>query len=307
MHTGNNKELRHRILVTANRLRMIQADFADEEPQVRSAYLREEIETALQKVLPATRREFLEALTAKFPTGDFTGSQVLQQPKSAIHAEIRKDPDYLVDLLLSIVPSLTAEKRKAIAERLRKEGIGRQEQMTCSEESLKRLRSALKLGDAVRIDTDRLVDLAVLLAEFVGLLEPLVGRVWRNLAPQSKVRISADVMRSLRQLFSGDKRASTDDAAGELVSLRQLIASIIAAIGQVGNQFGRRHIGKFSPSEIAALAHTEGAGGILVSSEVKCWRKYRELASNLTEDSIDLEIRVIIANYVESLMKQTGG
>ena len=44
-------------------------------------------------------------------------------------------------------------------------------------------------------------------------------------------------------------------------------------------------------------------GGMLVSREVKCWRKYQELAESLDPSSIDRVIMAAITEYAESLMK----
>jgi hypothetical protein len=64
-------------------------------------------------------------------------------------------------------------------------------------------------------------------------------------------------------------------------------------------------VAKFSPNEISTLAGMEG-GGLLVSKEVKCWRKYVELASGMDETAIETEIMQALSSYAESLMKGLG-
>ena len=76
-------------------------------------------------------------------------------------------------------------------------------------------------------------------------------------------------------------------------------------MGQAGRQFAARHLARFSPAEIEALASLEG-GGFLVGKEAKCWRKYTELADALSEAAIENEITETIANYAENLMKGLG-
>lgn len=306
MNMRSDKKLRHHALVTGNRLRMIRAEFADEEPQVRAGYLREEIERVLKKILPGTRKEFLEALMARFPTGEFTGDQASQPTESAADEDILNDSDYLVDLLLKVAPTLTEDRKNLIVDRLRAVGIGSEKAKVYSDESLGRLKAALKLGDAVSIDADRVIEIAVLLAEFVGAVEPLVWNVWHGLSPQSRSRASGDVTGTLRKLLSSDEAVSPSEAKRDLTVLRQLIHSLVAATSRVGSQFARKHLGKFSESAIRAFVREEGGGGWTKSEQYKCWEKYCELANGLTEDSIDMEIRMIIAQYVESLMKRTG-
>ena len=78
----DNEKLRAHIAATANRLRMIQVDFADDSDQSRHEYLCEEIEHALKTVLPDERAEFLEGLKTKFPTvGDFGAQPIFRNMK----------------------------------------------------------------------------------------------------------------------------------------------------------------------------------------------------------------------------------
>ena len=71
MPAKDKKKMGSHLVETANRLRLIQVDFADESEQTRTTYLCEEIERALKSVLPDERNEFLERLLEKFPAGSF--------------------------------------------------------------------------------------------------------------------------------------------------------------------------------------------------------------------------------------------
>ena len=84
--------------------------------------------------------------------------------------------------------------------------------------------------------------------------------------------------------------------------LHQIITAIITAVGRAGDQFARHYLSKYSPSEISALVRLEPKG-VLVSHDVKCWRKYQELASELTEALIETQIRDAIVECVKSMMK----
>jgi hypothetical protein len=87
--------------------------------------------------------------------------------------------------------------------------------------------------------------------------------------------------------------------------LRQLTAALISSVSQAGRTFAQKHVEKFSPSEIEAIAKM-GGGGLLVSQEVRCWRKYVELAGPVDAISIEGELLAAIAGYAESLMKGIG-
>ena len=54
---ADKKILENRVLETANRLRLIQVDFADKDSKARDDYLCEEIERALKTILPDERKE----------------------------------------------------------------------------------------------------------------------------------------------------------------------------------------------------------------------------------------------------------
>ena len=61
---------------------------------------------------------------------------------------------------------------------------------------------------------------------------------------------------------------------------------------------------KYAPGEIEKLAKISGgAGGVLVGQEVKCWRKYVELAGPLDAQAIEQELLGAMSGYAESLLK----
>src|SRR5690242_9898958 len=66
---GNNQRSKL-VAATANRLRLVQSDFADEPEQVRKDYLSDEIQRALGTLIPNERKAFLEELKQFFPTWD---------------------------------------------------------------------------------------------------------------------------------------------------------------------------------------------------------------------------------------------
>jgi hypothetical protein len=302
----NKKNLDNRVLETANRLRLIQVDFADESNQTRIEYLCEEIERALKTVLPEERSEFLQKLLERFPVGNITTGPALKEQVaksvSAIDSDKLKDADFLVKNLLEVIPTLPIDRKESITKRLQEMGLRPQAGVSYSEESIEQLKAQLQLGDEPGFDTNRLTELIVLLADFVYKLEPLVWNTWRKLSPRSGVRQSGDLRKTMGQFLKSDLDVSKERVDNELKELQRLIAAVITAIGRVGSQFAKHHLAKFSPSEISTLVKMEHRS-VLVSHEVKCWRKYLELADTLTEDSIETEITKAIVSYAESLVK----
>lgn len=306
MPVDNKKNLDNRVLETANRLRLIQVDFADESNQTRIEYLCEEIERALKTVLPEERSEFLQKLLERFPVGNITTGPALKEQVaksvSAIDSDKLKDADFLVKNLLEVIPTLPIDRKESITKRLQEMGLRPQAGVSYSEESIEQLKAQLQLGDEPGFDTNRLTELIVLLADFVYKLEPLVWNTWRKLSPRSGVRQSGDLRKTMGQFLKSDLDVSKERVDNELKELQRLIAAVITAIGRVGSQFAKHHLAKFSPSEISTLVKMEHRS-VLVSHEVKCWRKYLELADTLTEDSIETEITKAIVSYAESLVK----
>jgi hypothetical protein len=306
---ANNKKIENHVLETANRLHLIQVDFADESEQARMDYLCEEIERALKIVLPEERNEFLQRLQERFPIGNIATLPMLkeQEDKSISVTDKTKlqDVDFLVHSLLEIFPKLPANQKESVTKRLQQIGSDSQVRVNYSDESIGKLRNKLQLGDKPDFDTDRLAELIVLLANFVYKLEPLVWNTWRQLSPRSSIRRSSELKKTIGQFLSNDSNISQEHVENELKELQQLTAAVITAIGRVGSQFAKHHLAKFSPSEISSLVKMEHRS-VLVSHEVKCWRKFLELSDTLNEDSIEMEITKAIVNYVESLVKGLG-
>ena len=306
---ANNKKMENYVLETVNRLHLIQVDFADESEQTRMDYLCEEIERALKIVLPEERNEFLQRLQERFPIGNIATMPMSKEQEDKSISETDKtklkDADFLVDSLLEIFPKLPADQKESITRRLQQIGSGLQVRVNYSDESIVKLRTKLQLSDEPDFDTDRLAELIALLANFVYKLEPLVWNTWRKLSPRSSIRRSGELKKTIGQFLSNDSNISQEHVENELKELQQLTAAVITAIGRVGSQFAKQHLAKFSPTEISSLVKMEHRS-VLVSHEVKCWRKFLELADTLNEDSIDTEITKAIVNYVESLVKGLG-
>jgi len=306
---ANDKEkIESRVLETANRLRLIQVDFADESEQTRIDYLREEIEKVLKTFLPAERKEFLERLLEKFPTGSFvaqpgSGEQENKSSSTSDESEF-KNVDFLIQSLLEIAPTLSDEQKVIIDKSLEEAGLRPKVKNDDSFEFGQELKAKLKIGSGRSLDSAQLAELSAMLIDFVLRLEPLVWNTWRKLSPRSTVRQQGELTTKIGQ-FLCDEEMSGNKVDDDLKVLQRLIAAMTSAVSRAGGQFAKRHLARFSPSEISALVKME-PGSVFVSHEVKCWRKYVELAETLNEDSIEMEIRKAIVDYVESLAKGMG-
>jgi hypothetical protein len=290
----DNEKLRTHITATANRLRMIQADFADHSDEMRREYLHEEIERVLKTILPDERVEFLEGLKSRFPVAADIGSQPIVQVqetdgRSMVARDRLNDPEFLVQLLVKIFPTLSDDVKKSVVAGLQRGQIQLQDSRDYSD-------------DGAGLEPGRVGALTEILIDFVNKLEPLVWSTWRKLSPRSSIRPAGDIKNTVSKFACADGDVAKQQVENELRELQQIITAMITAVSQAGDRFAKHHLSTFSPSEISALVRLERKG-VLVSHEVKCWRKYQELASTLTEATIEADIRKAIAEYAESLMK----
>jgi hypothetical protein len=306
---NDKKKMDSQILETANRLRLIQVDFADQSEQTRTAYLSEEIEKALKSVLPDERNEFLERLLEKFPADSFITQAIpaettVESPPTVDESEL-KNVEFLVRNLLEIAPTLSDGQKAFVDKSLQEAGLRPKVRQDNSIELDQKLKQMFKVGDECSISAENIAELNATLVDFVLKLESLVWNTWRQLSPRSAVRPQGALTNKIGQFLSNDAEISVNQVDDDLKVLQRLIAAMTSAVSRVGGQFAKRHLAKFSPPEIEALVKME-PGSVFVSHDVKCWKKYKELAETLNEDSIEMEIRKAIVDYVESLTKGMG-
>ncbi|MHC4070603.1 MAG: hypothetical protein ACYTGS_01000 [Planctomycetota bacterium] len=309
MSANDKDKIENRVLETANRLRLIRADFADENDQTRRDYVSEEIEKALATILPSERDEFLRRLLERFPTGGFAmqpGAEEEEIEGASAASESRfRNADFVIQNLFEIIPTLNEEQKVIIDKGLQEAGLSSGARQDDSIDLGQELKVKLQIGDEPGLSAKELTELTAMLVEFVLKLEPLVWNTWRALSPRSTIRPQGSLAKKIGQFLCKDTEVSDGLVDEDLKVLQRLIAALTTAVSRAGGQFAKRHLAKFSPVEIAALVRME-PGGVFVSHDVKCWRKYVELAETLNEDAIDMEIKKAIVDYVESLAKGVG-
>jgi hypothetical protein len=299
-------DLSRLVAATVNRLRLIQVDFADQPQDVRENYLSDEVEHALARVLPDQRGPFLQELKARFPTWegqvDITAPSQPSAVQSAADAKDLQDYTFLIARLAKLAPTLTEDQRKTAITRLKEAGLADQGSgPEWPAQPAKVLKTKLQLTDRDTLDAARLLELAAELVGFANSLDQLVWATWKQVAPKSDMKRPTPIQRSCAKFAAGDTEVSRTQIAADVDRLRQLTAGVISAIAQAGNLFAQKHVGKFSVNNIEAYA--DKMPGMLVGKEVKCWRQYKELATAMDVQTIELEIQNAIAEYTETLIK----
>ena len=303
-----NEKLRAKIIRTANRLRMVQVDFADESDEVRHEYLCDEIERALTKVLPEDRSEFLERLCERFPIGvDHLAVPEIpvdeSRAESLFDEQKLNDPDFLVDLLIKVFSSLSHERQDIIVRKLSEGGLAPSNSSDGFGDAAESFKTGLKIEGGCQLDSDRVFRLLLTLVEFVVTLEPIIWDTWAKLSPQSKVRPTRLTRKTFGKFVAEDSKVSQEQLVVEFGRLRQMIAALISAFGRAGDSFARHFLSTYAPSQVSALVKM-GKSNFLVSHDAACWQQYKDLAGSLTPETIEGQIRKALVEYAEPLMER---
>jgi hypothetical protein len=299
-----NVDLSQRVAATANRLRLVQIDFADETQDVRRDQLCEEVERAMAGLVPDQRQAFLEQLAERFPSWD---SNVVVAPvaaeapaRSQMDQRELKDPSFLVTRLIELAPSMTAEQKLALGEKLRGAGFVTEGIGGWPAAAAEALANELSPGEKVRLDPVRTLELLAVLVAVSKSLDQLAWNTWKTMAPRSAIRRGTELNREMVRFVAGDPDYSRTQVKQDVERLRQLIAALISAVGKAGGQFAQKHLTRFSPNEIEMAV---GKAGIFGGQDAKCWQRYKELFGATDAASIESELLSSIVNWAEPLIK----
>lgn len=286
----------------ATRLRYLQANFADDPAESREAFLEDELKKLLDPVPLGKRQLYLDTLAEKFPTWESLSGAPAVAAKAASE---ERTPDEVWALFLKTLPKFSLEQRETIKARLADAGFVRVSGDSIDGSSTADIVEKLKIPPTDKIDGSRLGKLYAALAEFAIMTDQLAWNVWKGLAPKSTIRrdgSAGDLRTALRRSTTGDPEVSAAQIAGQLEKNRQLIAGLIAAIGPAGKNFTRRFQSRYSPEAIRDMVKLEGAS-VFGNADARNWKKYTELAQEISEDTIQTDMMDAVAKYAEELMK----
>ncbi len=294
-----------KVAAVANRLRLLQLDFADDAPDARRDALSEEIERALAQIVPDEREEFLRAVQDMFPTWD---SNVQVAPKaeeaagaSRVDERELKSSSFLVERLVELSGRMSDEERTAVTGRLVKSGLAPPPANgSFPEAAAERIRARLSIPAATSLDAARTVELAGMLVELALSLDQVVWNTWKQVAPRSELRRTGDLARTVGRFATGDQDVPRGQVKQDLERVRQLTAALISSVAQAGRQFAQKHQTRFS---VDAIKDAAGPGTMLKPQAVRCWEKYVELAGPLDSAALENELLQSIAKYAEDLVK----
>ncbi|NLF29757.1 MAG: hypothetical protein GX591_02580 [Planctomycetes bacterium] len=291
-HDSNRADL---VAATANRLRMVQVDFADADEAVRAEYLHEQIERALAKLLPDQRQGFLAALMDQFPRWDASAPPPPVPQAPAAPAALSAED--LLSRLIDAAAEMDEGRRAALAGRLRQAGLagGRSDAAPGGDDEA--LRRAMRLAPDAPVHLDRAAALAAALVEFAAQLDQLAWGAWRTIRPNAEIRRREPLRETVARMVTGDADASAG-VKEALATLGVLVGAMIHGIPQAG-LVAERRMETFAPKTIESII---GPGPIWVNKETRMWNKYVELWQAAEGGRLRHEILSAIAQHVEALM-----
>jgi len=286
----------------AARLWMLQTSFADDPPETRHDYLVEEIERSIKDVGGSKRSEYLAALMERFPGPERIDAPYFKPPETET---VERSPQEVVDELIARLPEFSNEAKAALVQRL--QALGLFVSPSNGIELPLELLGKLGMSPKETLDEERLIKLFTALLEMVVTLDHLIWNVWKNIAPKSNMRREQggeNPRRTIGRYLSGDREVATLHITQMLEKTRQLTAGLLSAIGPAGEMFARKHLEKFAPEKIRAGVESKSPG-FISNVELKCWRRYVELAADLSGQAVETQIVDGIVAYTEELISRS--
>ena len=282
----------------AARLRLLQANFADDDPATRQDFLAQEIERALKGTVPEKRKGLLEALAQLFPTFQAAAPVVGDQAPAPAAAPM--DPEGLLEAFLQIFPTLAPEQKQEFADRLKRVGLPPQAAAASFEVSPELLKR-VGLDGTRPVHAERAAKTLGMLVDMVLTLDQLVWTLWKQIAPKSMVRKEADLVKLSGEYLAGSNEVSTAQLLQAFERSRKLVAGLLGAVGRAGAGYARDRARIFEPNSIEADARAEKKWN--ESVEFACWRKYVQLSKEYgAEAAIEKSIQEAMAKAAENLI-----
>ncbi len=305
MPTAPDTEVAALARLIASRLRLIQADFADVPPDQRREHLTEEVERVLGDQTPARRRALLEELLEQFPTWDSEMARAARPPEDA-GAGAEQSPVELARALAAMAPRMTPDEREAAARELRQSGLfAAGGPGGWSPQAENDLLERIGAPEDAALDADRVAGALAETAAFVGSVDRLVCKTWRELSGGAAGLPRDELALGVRRYATGDTDISRSQLAEQLEGIRSLIAALIASVGAVGRRLGDDLNQRLGPAAIEAIARQDKRWHEM-GVDSACWRRYKEVAATLEETEIEREIKQLIVDGAKKYRHGTG-
>ncbi|HYE63423.1 MAG TPA: hypothetical protein VD997_15635 [Phycisphaerales bacterium] len=298
-----------RLSALSARLRVLHSELADQDKELRSEQLQDEVKRAISGLAPNEREPFLLALMEQFPS--FTdGARSAPPPPPVVAAapaaEV-KDPKVLCDKLIEHSRFLSDADRAAITQKLAGAGFAVVQVKEAPAGAgglpaaqLAEFKKTLQMSPEQEVSAARVVETASVLAEFVLKLEPWACTYWRDLAPDAKNSVFQVLNKELPKFVAGDEKVTKEVIHKSAYRLRSLVSLLMKGVIEAGRQFARDHMAKYSLDAIRQAAPRE----MFKADEYRYWKQYERLMDGVDGSSIELRMKQVIAKDVDAGLSQ---
>jgi hypothetical protein len=288
----------------AARLKVLQANLADDDAATREGFIVDEINRALKGCVPEKRKLLLDALAEQFPSWQSPSPVASPVAAAPINSSSEPEtPETLLKRLIESVPGLSAGQREEFTRQLKQAGLelaGGGGGGTAFEIPPD-LQKRLGLTGAKAANAERAAKSLAMLFDMVVTLDQLVWTLWKQIAGKSVVRKEADFGKLSADYLSGGAEVSSAQLQQSLERTRKLIAGLLGAIGRAGAAYARDRARLFDPGAIEADARAEKNWN--ESLEFACWRKYVQLQKEYgSEATVEKSIQEAMAKAAENLI-----
>lgn len=289
----------------ANRLRLVQVDFADKPAEDRQGFMSDALNSGLSGLTPEHRREVVALLIERFPSWDANvqiGAGALAAPVQAkADDDERNDPSYHMARLIELASRMTPGEKQAAAEELKRAGFALQGEGGLPEGPLTALQKVLGHTAKDRIEPGRVVEMAELLLDVMTLqLDPLVTQLWKRMAPNSLHKKQETLRVTLSRFAAGDRETVRAQVEREIGALRKLTSALLSATAGASPQVVQKQMERFGPTEIERAVKDEG---VKWSFEATCWNRYKTLCASMDRNVAEREVMAIIVKEAERLLR----
>ena len=282
----------------ASRLKLLQANFADDAPVVRQNYITEEIDRALKTVIPTKRKLHLESLGELFPAWQAAQAAPVAPPPAETPSE---SPTELLARFLQVAATLSPDAKAEFVAKLHEAGLAPRESGAATIDLAPEAQKKVGLAPGAPLHIERGVKLLVIESETLLALDQLSWTLWKQLAPRSSVRKDVELSKLSGQYLAGDGEVSTQQLAQAAEKTRRLVAALMGAVGRAGSTYAKKLVSRLSPEVIGDLAKMEKKWN--ESVEFTSWRIYQRLANeHLSEPAIENGLQEAMVKVAEELM-----
>lgn len=290
----------HAATAAAARVRLLQADLADQPSPARRAAVLDELRRSTADLTDREADALLDAVAGLFPAwgdaglDDGEAAPVVEatpaEPPGATWEQWH-DPLALIEQLSSILGE-DPHAHPQVQERLRSLTAG-----SYPDAGLKELQRVLQLTDRhPPIDTGRATDLLMYLLDFVRRLETFVNPAWNAVArgvggpaPKPLAEAAASFLVAPNE---SDRTTAATDLAAAVANLRRRTRVLIATL----RAFSQQHADKFAPGEIEAKAEAK-----LLNKQKAFWETYVELCGGRDREQLEAEVNAMYLSIISRM------